>query len=199
MIESSILSYMTTLGYGRHIWDFDPDNMQAIMLPTLVAGTFSATAAVWSKTSFGITLLHITDGWIKKTTWFCIISMNVAFFLTTLFPWIHCRPIRAAWDLSVKGVCWDFRVIVYYDIFSAAYSALMDFVLAFLPWKFLWKLQMKTNEKIGVGLAMSIGVFAGATAIVKTTKLPLMLEADFGTSNPIPSPCLVRRRAQRIR
>lgn len=124
-----------------------------------------------SKTSFGFTLLHITDGWIKKVTWFCIISMNIAMFLSALFPWVNCTPVQKAWDLSVEGgTCWDLRVIVYYDMFSAAYSALMDFMLAFLPWKFLWGLQVKCKEKIDVGIALSMGVIAGVTAIVKATK-----------------------------
>lgn len=34
----------------------------------------------------------------------------------------------------------------------------MDFFLALLPWKVIWKLQMKRKEKVGVALAMSMGV-----------------------------------------
>lgn len=34
----------------------------------------------------------------------------------------------------------------------------MDFVLALLPWKVIWKLQMKRKEKVGVALAMSMGI-----------------------------------------
>jgi hypothetical protein len=34
----------------------------------------------------------------------------------------------------------------------------MDFVLALLPWTILWNLQMKRTEKIGAGIAMSLGV-----------------------------------------
>lgn len=34
----------------------------------------------------------------------------------------------------------------------------MDFVLALLPWQVIWKLQMKRNEKLGVALAMSMGI-----------------------------------------
>jgi len=37
------------------------------------------------------------------------------------------------------------------------YSALMDFVLSILPWKLVWKLQMKKKEKFGVAAAMSLG------------------------------------------
>ena len=34
----------------------------------------------------------------------------------------------------------------------------MDFVLASLPWKIVWNLQMKMQEKIGVALALSLGI-----------------------------------------
>ena len=34
----------------------------------------------------------------------------------------------------------------------------MDFTLALLPWKIVWNLQMKRREKVGVALAMSMGI-----------------------------------------
>jgi hypothetical protein len=34
----------------------------------------------------------------------------------------------------------------------------MDLVLAILPWNIIMSLQMKTKEKLGVALAMSMGV-----------------------------------------
>jgi hypothetical protein len=184
LIETSLLTYLTSLGYGLHSWDFEMANLEKLLLPTNVAGTFSITAAVWSKTSFGITLLHCTDGWVKKVTWFCVITMNLAMFLSALFPWVSCTPIQKSWDMFVEGTCWHPTVTVYYGMFSGAYSALMDITLALLPWKFLWGLQMKRKEKIGVGIAMSMGIFAGATAIVKTSKLPRMLSMDLGKSSP---------------
>lgn len=34
----------------------------------------------------------------------------------------------------------------------------MDMLLAPLPWKTIWKLQMKKKEKVAVAFAMSMGV-----------------------------------------
>jgi hypothetical protein len=34
----------------------------------------------------------------------------------------------------------------------------MDFALATIPWTFLWNLSLKSKEKIGVAVAMSMGV-----------------------------------------
>lgn len=36
----------------------------------------------------------------------------------------------------------------------------MDVVLAFLPWKWIWSLQMSTKEKAGVLIAMTMGVLS---------------------------------------
>jgi len=34
----------------------------------------------------------------------------------------------------------------------------MDITLAMIPWKLIWGLQMRKKEKIGVAIAMSMGV-----------------------------------------
>ena len=47
----------------------------------------------------------------------------------------------------------------------------MDIVLALLPWKLLWNLQMRKKEKVGIIVAMSMGVTAGTMATVKTVAL----------------------------
>jgi hypothetical protein len=49
---------------------------------------------------------------------------------------------------------WQIRLTV----FGAVYSAACDFVLALLPWKIVMGLQMKLHEKLGVALAMSVGI-----------------------------------------
>ncbi len=54
----------------------------------------------------------------------------------------------------------------------------MDFALALLPWKLLSGLTMKKKERIGAALAMSMGVLAGITAVIKTINLPRLTSAD---------------------
>ena len=50
-------------------------------------------------------------------------------------------------------VRWNILLIWY-----AVWSAIMDISLALIPWKIIWNLQMRTAEKLGVGVAMSLGV-----------------------------------------
>ncbi|KAK0624516.1 hypothetical protein B0T17DRAFT_492545 [Bombardia bombarda] len=179
IIECAFLTHVTTLGYGRHIWDFDMANMSKLAVFMNLSGTFSVMGAIWSKTSFAITLLKVTDGWVKRGVWFIIVSINITMGLSALFPWVNCTPVRKAWDIYQVGECWAPEVMVYYNMFSAAYSAFMDIVLAFIPWTVIWGLQMRKKEKIGVAVAMSMGIFAGVTGFVKTSKVPLMLSDDF--------------------
>lgn len=84
-----------------------------------VAGTFSLTAAIWSKTSFALTLLRLTQGWLKMVVWFIIISMNIAMGLSALFIWVQCTPIEKSWNFFAEGTCWPPEVLVHYNIFSA--------------------------------------------------------------------------------
>lgn len=58
---------------------------------------------------------------------------------------------------------------------TAGYSGAIDFLLAMLPWTIIWTLTMNRKEKFGVAIAMSMGVFAGITSLLK---IPAILEID---------------------
>ncbi|KAH7007334.1 hypothetical protein EDB80DRAFT_751959 [Ilyonectria destructans] len=140
--------------------DFDQANFPQWVLLSNCRTTFTVVAACWSKASFGITLTRITEGWTKRFIFILLVSMNIFLGLSGLFAWPSKTP-------------------VHYNIFSGAYSATCDIILALLPWTVLRTLQMAMREKLGVGLAMSMGIFAGITAILKTKNLTLLLKSDF--------------------
>ncbi len=78
----------------------------------------------------------------------------------------------------VPGTCWPITVLTSYGIFSAGTSAAiaftpfffcltdivpgnsaaMNLALAMLPWKLIWGLNMRKQERIGVAVTMSCGV-----------------------------------------
>lgn len=62
---------------------------------------------------------------------------------------------------------------------SSAYSAAMDFALVGMAWVVVSGLRMRTlREKVGVGIAMSMGTIAGVTSIVKATIFPSLSNGD---------------------
>lgn len=201
MASTALVTVNAQLGYGKHIWDIPIENF-LFKMPLIVniSATFAILAAAWSKTSFAITLLRISQGWMWITVWCIIASMNILLGLSALFVWIQCTPIEKSWNLTVEGSCYPMGRIVDYLMISTGesplghrscliggegltnltegYSALMDIVLALLPWKLIWPLNMRKKEKIGAIVAMSMGVFAGITGIIKLVQTPRMKEGD---------------------
>ncbi|KAI1409017.1 hypothetical protein F5Y13DRAFT_171333 [Hypoxylon sp. FL1857] len=167
---SVLVSIDVAKGFGKHTEDViaenGPENIVPISLNQTIVGFLMMLSATWSKTSFAVTLLRITNGKIKTLLWMIIITMNVFMTVGALSLFLQCSPVEKSWDKDIPGTCWhELNTIA--GMFSCAYSALMDFVLALLPWPLIWHLKMKTKEKIGVAVAMSMGICAGATAIVK--------------------------------
>ncbi|CAK7220168.1 hypothetical protein SCUCBS95973_004067 [Sporothrix curviconia] len=179
-VSVGLSTWSVTLGEGQHVWDVDPAHYGTIGMLGNLTGTFSILGAVWSKTSFALTLLRLlSTPRMRWMLWLAIAGMNVAMGLNAVFLWVRCLPLVKTWDPAVSGTCWAPQVYPIYGIFAAGYSAVMDFVLALLPWKIVWLLQMKQQEKLGVAIAMSLGVVAGGMAIVKTSQIPTLSSGDF--------------------
>jgi hypothetical protein len=139
--------------------------------------TFSIAGIILSKVSFGLTLLRLTDGWLKVYVWFAIATLFLFAVPVAVLPWVLCKPITKTFVDILPGTCIDKNPSVRYGRFQAgsyaklrrcetiawltymvAWAAIMDISLALMPWKILWNLQMRFAEKIGVGIAMSLGI-----------------------------------------
>ncbi|KAL8336577.1 hypothetical protein RB601_000411 [Gaeumannomyces tritici] len=140
--------------------------------------TISVAGQAWSKTSFAMTLLRMSQGWMAAFIWFAIVSMNVLFGASATLFWVGCSPVEKRWSPFVPGDCdpdTSVRAAVF-GFYVSVYSGLVDIILALLPWPILLKLRASANglelsikEKIGVALAMSMGVLAAAMAFVKAS------------------------------
>jgi hypothetical protein len=172
-----LLTVITSLGFGKHYLAIDPSVLPQICLLGIISGVFAIFAAIYSKTSFAITLLRISEGRTKILLWFIIISVNLALGGSALIPWIQCHPAYKTWYKLTPGKCWNPKIYADHGMVASAYSGATDILLAFIPWKMMWNLQMK--GKIGVATAMSMGVFAGGVALTKSVYNPLVASGDF--------------------
>jgi hypothetical protein len=84
--------------------------------------------------------------------------MNIFMTLSAILNFFDCNPPAKTWDSTIPGTCWDDVVHLGIDIASSGYSAACDLALALIPWLVVINLQMKNKEKIGVAVAMSMGV-----------------------------------------
>jgi hypothetical protein len=83
-VACSLTSRATVVGFGRHLPDgeFNEEELAALVNVSNVAGLFSILAALWSKTSFALTLLRISDGWKARVIWGIIGLMNVVMMVS---------------------------------------------------------------------------------------------------------------------
>jgi hypothetical protein len=70
-----------------------------------VGVTVAIVAQSLSKVSFGLTLIPLCQGWLRRFVWTAIILINVFFGLGGLFQWVGCRPLRKSWQPLTPGTC----------------------------------------------------------------------------------------------
>ncbi|KAJ5373446.1 hypothetical protein N7517_005452 [Penicillium concentricum] len=180
---AAVCHVAANLGLGQHleIVQKNPDNLIQVALLCNIGESLAIMACTLGKTSFAVTLLRIVvDRWMVILLWFVIVTMNVVNILAALFVFLQCKDPRHLWNPMIPSECWPSHIFTHFSLFVGAYSGAQDFVLALLPWTIVWNLQMRKKEKLGVAVAMSLGIFAGAASIVKTIHLvALSAKADF--------------------
>jgi len=110
------------LGFGKHSHMIDPRNISEMFLIGKISVTLTVCSQAWSKTSFAITLLMISDGFHGRTRifiWFAVVSMNLFFGTAAMLFWVGCSPVEKAWNLFVPGKCWSQYVPVLFMIFTS--------------------------------------------------------------------------------
>lgn len=91
---------------------------------------------------------------------YCFIAAMAAYYLPVLVIKIMiCRPIRAVWDPSVPGKCFNNRPIFVAD---TTLSAVTDLAVLLMPIPMIVELQMRWQKKIQVYLLLSAGGVATA-------------------------------------
>ncbi|KAK1753661.1 hypothetical protein QBC47DRAFT_424162 [Echria macrotheca] len=162
--QAGLVSYLINLGYGKS--PVPKENAPLFPTPVNLLSTFLIVANMLGKISFALTLLRMPVRWMRIVLSFIIVTLAGTLGCSAVMVWIEC------FLSTTKKNCVSGDVAITYNMFSCVYSAIMDLVLAFLPWKYIWDLQMSKKEKIGVVVAMSMGVFASAAAALKTMTFP---------------------------
>jgi len=145
-------------GLGKHSYDTVILNVSRWILILDSRATSAITVLSWTKTALALSLLRLTTEKTKAFVWFIIISINIALGFSAMVPWIQCQPVAKRWHPELDGRCWPLTVGVKIWIGTGALSSLYDFILAFLPWTFLYALTLRKKEKFGILVAMSMGV-----------------------------------------
>ncbi|KAK0726434.1 hypothetical protein B0T21DRAFT_292939 [Apiosordaria backusii] len=98
--------------------------------------------------------------WIYIVSAICIVW---AIFFTFLFTFL-CDPIEQQWTLERIGHCMD-QILVLKCIIMT--NILTDLMIVILPMRTVWKLQMRTTEKVAVAGCFAIGLACVVIGLVR--------------------------------
>ena len=105
----SIALQTVAVGYGLGIpyGDLSDEAISQLGLYSMAAGFGSILATCWSKTSFAMTLLRISDGRMRRFVRFIIITVNLVLGSNGLILWIQCWPVKKTWHFHLPGSCFQ--------------------------------------------------------------------------------------------
>ncbi|KAI0529801.1 hypothetical protein GGR58DRAFT_289769 [Xylaria digitata] len=178
-VADAVLSDDVVLGVGDPTATISPAAMLQLQIHGGVKNVLYSFASDLSKTSFGLTLLRVSEGRIRTIVIYMMALLNLVYFLVILFTFFKCQP--AVYSILPKDYCWTLSTYIQYAMFVGAYSAVVDFSFSLIPWFIVKDLNMKGAEKLGVAVAMSFGAIGGVTAVVRTIFLPLLNNPNFSS------------------
>lgn len=81
-----------------------------------------------------------------------VLVVYIALLLAIVF---FCIPVQKAWDGSIDGHCSDPAPVSY---LSGVWNSLVDIYVLLIPVPFLWKLNMRTRQKLKLSAVFGIGI-----------------------------------------
>ncbi|RMZ70468.1 integral membrane [Pyrenophora seminiperda CCB06] len=161
--NNALITVEYATGYVTDTWD---DRMH-ILINITSCGTLVGQAI--TKTAFAVTLLKLTKNWGKWILWYCIVSMNLYMASKVVLQWakICGKPSYDVWYRL--DFCIDPHFRDHYKEGGNIYNIVMDFVLAVFPWIITWNLDMRKVEKVGLCVAMSLGMVIAVISAVRTS------------------------------
>ncbi|KAF7522616.1 hypothetical protein PCG10_007336 [Penicillium crustosum] len=144
-------------GMGLHASTIPTENVIMIAKYLVAAEVLYVFNLVWTKLSILLMYYRIFRFPFFKT-WAYIIGIFIILWvicITFLFIFI-CVPVQKLWYPQIPGRCID-QVATW--VANAVSTIATDVAILLLPIPQIWKLQLRTSEKIAVLIAFSLGFF----------------------------------------
>ncbi|KAF4301336.1 integral membrane protein [Botryosphaeria dothidea] len=176
-IAATILSVQH--GLGDHYVDVEPRGLQNMISYSQIvwlSSIFYNACLGFIKTSVLALYMRLGDRTLKRLAIImtCIVAAQAsAHVLVCIF---QCSPVSAAYDLAItKKKCIDINA---FYLANAAVNISTDLLTYTLPIKTVLHLQVPKNQKIGLGVMLSLGLFACISSIIRISYIPQMLTSS---------------------
>jgi len=180
LMVTSLVFFIVTIGLNtmlalsggaRHVLYLTIDQLVASLKSIWLSLFFAILAVAFAKCSVAFFILELfgrTSFWRRRILYAASFVTMASAFLNAGFVLGQCQPTSALWEVDIPGECWRFLIIIDFCYYTASTFTAMDFLLAFLPATFVWKLKMIRKKKLSLCLLLGTGVVAGIFAAIKT-------------------------------
>ncbi|CAJ2507603.1 Uu.00g087890.m01.CDS01 [Anthostomella pinea] len=164
-------------------WDENAPPYDVVLTGSLM-GTFNSMSLAFGKTSLALTLIRLTDGWWRTCLWYIILLMNMLYLIQAISFWLRDCKNQIPEPLRLPATdCMQFNVVKFARIIIQAASCATDAFFSVVPWKIVQGLDLRRYEKIGLAVAMSLGVMSLASGLMRIVDL-VRLTAGPGALTP---------------
>ena len=123
VVSGSASTSNACLGFGLRFYEVPLENLLTFGILSNISGFTSVLAVALSKTSFALTLLRLTDGWMKWFIIALIVLLNTTHLVSVATFWLSCNPPAKTYNYLLPGECWPTSVTVNYSFFVGGKSA----------------------------------------------------------------------------
>ncbi|KFZ02212.1 hypothetical protein V500_00365 [Pseudogymnoascus sp. VKM F-4518 (FW-2643)] len=157
--------YNATLGFGKHFWDVNPDNVVILRKLYYISQILYILVQGLAKVSILLLYLRIfPDRNFRRIIHIALVWMAARTIIFVCVIVFQCIPVAVSWDQSVVGKCADQQAFVYA---GAAVSIFEDIVIMFLPVYELNALTLSLKKRLVLVFMFALGSFASITSIIR--------------------------------
>jgi hypothetical protein len=172
-------------GFGRHVWDINPDHTATVIMYDYLAQTFGIAGGTLGRIAFIVFVVGLlgTRKAYRVILWVLVALQIVTNGMFIIILFVQCPGHASAiWSQDGKGKCWDVRVQAYYGYYqgctwchsfrynclnlkklltlasTAAFNSATDLYLAVFSTYIFWNLNLKLRVKLGLVTLLGLGL-----------------------------------------
>ncbi|KAL2850230.1 hypothetical protein BJY01DRAFT_245540 [Aspergillus pseudoustus] len=174
---SVALSYY---GIGRHSDDIPQQDLIDMQYVAYISYCLYLWVGAAVKSSLAVFIMRVFPTPTIRKFGLGIIIFLVVFAISGELPLIlQCSPVRAAYDVNVKGDCLSPDTLFAIQMYQGVVMICVDIYLFVLPIPTTWKLQMSKQRKLSIIGLFGIGLLACIAGIARLPSLVYTNGGDF--------------------
>ncbi|KAH6665001.1 hypothetical protein B0J14DRAFT_607146 [Halenospora varia] len=150
---------MTSQGFGKHLYSLNEGDLLKILRSFYIAENIYVVALSVTKLSILCFYMRIFQHQtlFRAGVWAAIALIVLSTTIISILTIFQCRPITYFWNRDIKGgICLDVNALAYAN---SAMSMVQDVIIVFLPIPVVWKMNLDSRKKIGIGIMFALGGF----------------------------------------